>query len=719
MLTVKFKPCVFCLSLLVITLSVACNPIDPLSATQSALPPVTATQHPTSTMTASPTVTPTFTASPTPTLTLTPTITNTPTNTPIPYSNEPLTQDNVSDIVQLAQWGKGSVTETIWIEESQTWIVNTQSGVYLYKDHPIEEIAFYAGAQQMSVSLDHEKMALRFPENKIKVFNLTTTQVENELSFETTIPWYQQDRLNTVPKDQYDDYYQQIMGYLTRFSASAFSPDNQFLALGFGDDHIIVWDLETNLPVADLFHDVVTNVSQIAFSPDNQNLFTSHTSREKSKVGYWNIPEAKLNWHKISAGHIVGNPFSPDGSYLVLEMTYSYSKDASVLVWDTKFGDEIGRVSGRVASNPFSPDGELLVTTSYSQVKLWSIPGVYLHKKFDTGLDWPGAVFTNDGDYISVNHQQQVWHVEDLTQDPELQVEPVFPPDYIEVNNELLEKGHFSQPIDIFFLPNGQFRILGQDGINVYWWDVPSSSVIYKTIRSWGTESIFSPDGTVLFYCSEEKLFRLETRTMESQEIARCDKESILAYSLELDVIARGDRTILDFIQASSGEIIHTMQGHRKFISAMEFSNDGGLFASGSREFQGFGEIILWDTNPTIKLMYEGNRPNGVEEIAFSSNKTWMATSSGGFVQIWSILEQRLFTNMTIFGTSLAFSPDEKLLAVGSYDGSIHFFQVPSGDKLTVLQGHSGRIMDMIFTADGSNLLSIANDGVIRLWGMR
>lgn len=714
--------------LLIFLLFVSCIPIEETITTQSAPSLTPSMPLQTETSTPIPTITPTLTQTPTPTITFTPTVTFTPTNTPIPFGSEKITSENVENLTQLAQWGKGSISEAIWLENLQSWIISTPLGVYIYKGSSMKEIAFFESAQQFSLSLDNQKMALRFPDNQIKVANISDGYLENEFTFEVKIPWYQQDRINTLPVDQREMQTQRIVDYLSIFSASAFSMDNEFLALSYGDNHIWVWDLENDVLIADLYHDMVENVSQLAFSPDNQYLLTTNTFGQKSEVAFWQISELKLVWKKISAGHIVGHPFSSDGKYIALEMTYSYSKDASVLIWDTEYGSEIGRVSGRVAGNPFSPDGELLVTTSYSQVKLWSIPGVYLHKKFDSGLDWPKATFSDDGKYVLVNNSQQVWQVDDLTQHPELQVEPITPPELSVVNGQLRDIGHFTRLVDIFFLPDRSFRILGIDGINAYWWDGPSSEVVSILLPSekdmeiksgqLNALPIFSEDGKTLFYCAGEMLRSLDTETLTTTEITRCDTRSKLAYSEELDVIAKGDRTILNFIQVSSGEVIHTMQGHRKSIAAMEFSNEGGLFASGSTEFQGFGEIILWDTNPPIKLMYEGNRPYGVTEIAFSSDHQWMATYSGGYIQIWSVPEQRLFSNFSGVGTNLAFSPDSNLIVAGSYDGSIHIFRSPDGEELAVLHGHSGAVYDLIFTNDGITLLSISEDGSIRLWGI-
>ena len=724
-------------TLLIITILVcsSCSSQTPLTDSQISLSATTSDSNPTATDTIAPSTTPTFTTTPSPTImqtatqTQTPTVTFTPTNTPILYGREPITIDNVANLALLAQWGKGSVTETVWLEELHSWIVQTPIGIYIYRDQPFEELAFFEGAKQFGVSMDNKKLVLRYSENTIEVVDLTTAKVENEFPFELKISRSDLDYLNSLPKDQYDQVFKQYMNYYAAFSSAAFSMDNDFLAISFSDNHIRVWNLVNETLVADLYHDVVNDVSQIAFSPDNQYLLTTFTFGQRSEIAYWDVMEEKLIWHKISAGHMVGQPFSPDGSKIVLEMTYAYSNDALVLVWDTKFGNEIGRVSGRVSSNPFSPNGDLLVTTSYTQIKIWSIPGVYLVKKFDCGLNWPSTTFFEDAKYISVNDKQQVWQIEDLTQAIDLQIEPPIPPKINEFYNNLRGNGHFPDLQDIFLLPNGNFRILGVDNVTAYWWDGPSTTVSSYLLPSendielknnfLNTKPIFSDNGETLFYCVGEKLYRLDTKTMLINELSRCNPRSELSYSEDLDIIAKGSRTVLELREASTGELIHNMQGHLKTISHVTFSDDGKLMASGSTEGMGFGEIILWDTDPAIKLMRESHRPYIVYNIDFSPNNEWMATQSLGYIQIWSVPNQRLYSDFNNSGRSLAFLPDGNLLAASDYNGNIHFYQVPTGEELAIIEGHLGEISKFYFTKDGSNLFTISVDGTIRLWGIK
>ena len=67
---------------------------------------------------------------------------------------------------------------------------------------------------------------------------------------------------------------------------------------------------------------------------------------------------------------------------------------------------------------------------------------------------------------------------------------------------------------------------------------------------------------------------------------------------------------------------------------------------------------------------------------------------------------------------SVAFSPDERLLAVGYEDGTIDLVDVDRFVALTTLPGHRGQVIDLAFARDGRTLASISTDGTVRFWGV-
>jgi WD40 repeat protein len=66
--------------------------------------------------------------------------------------------------------------------------------------------------------------------------------------------------------------------------------------------------------------------------------------------------------------------------------------------------------------------------------------------------------------------------------------------------------------------------------------------------------------------------------------------------------------------------------------------------------------------------------------------------------------------------TSVAFSPDGRLLASGSYDKTIKLWDVATGSLVRTLSGHTDDVYSVAFSPDGRLLASGSGDETIRLW---
>jgi WD40 repeat protein len=113
--------------------------------------------------------------------------------------------------------------------------------------------------------------------------------------------------------------------------------------------------------------------------------------------------------------------------------------------------------------------------------------------------------------------------------------------------------------------------------------------------------------------------------------------------------------------------------------------------------------------------------PNGNERanaIAFSPDGKLLAvgTSSGIATyetQNWS---QVGLVEVTTWVRGLAFSPDGSMLAAGLFDNNVTLWQVPDGKPIRVLHGHTNWVRSVAFSPDGRLVASASDDNTIRLW---
>jgi WD40 repeat protein len=67
---------------------------------------------------------------------------------------------------------------------------------------------------------------------------------------------------------------------------------------------------------------------------------------------------------------------------------------------------------------------------------------------------------------------------------------------------------------------------------------------------------------------------------------------------------------------------------------------------------------------------------------------------------------------------SYDFSPDGKLVASGSEDGSARVWDATTGALLATCRGHASRVVCVSFRPDGTRLLSTSSDGTVRQWAV-
>jgi WD40 repeat protein/DNA-binding SARP family transcriptional activator len=110
----------------------------------------------------------------------------------------------------------------------------------------------------------------------------------------------------------------------------------------------------------------------------------------------------------------------------------------------------------------------------------------------------------------------------------------------------------------------------------------------------------------------------------------------------------------------------------------------------------------------------------GITSVAFSPNGKLLAASTGdGQIRVWRTADgQPLLTlsGHTNWVWSIAFSPDGQILASGSHDLTVRLWDVHTGQCLKTLSGHTRGVRSVAFSPDNQTLASGSYDQTIRLW---
>jgi WD40 repeat protein len=160
---------------------------------------------------------------------------------------------------------------------------------------------------------------------------------------------------------------------------------------------------------------------------------------------------------------------------------------------------------------------------------------------------------------------------------------------------------------------------------------------------------------------------------------------------------------------------------HRHYVYAAAFLKGDKLLATGS------DALRLWDVETAKETAaLKPKRSNEVSLLAVSPEGKTVAFAPDGEkakppVILWDIRTRRERPGPDLKGevaSSLAFSPDGKLLAVGITDQAL-LWNIGEGKEKGVLEGHYGPPNVLTFSPDSGTLASGDYEGTIRLWDLK
>lgn len=148
---------------------------------------------------------------------------------------------------------------------------------------------------------------------------------------------------------------------------------------------------------------------------------------------------------------------------------------------------------------------------------------------------------------------------------------------------------------------------------------------------------------------------------------------------------------IIDLRDSKNGKLIHRLHASFGKLTSLAFSSDGKWIAAG--------------------IATGGWRVRG------SSDPSWPNVLGGMY--LWNVKTGKLHRTLTLKTgqvLSLAFSPDNQYVAVGSGDRTLRLWDISKGKSKWVVFGQGGYVSSVAFTNHGRSIVTANWDGNIRFW---
>jgi WD40 repeat protein len=245
--------------------------------------------------------------------------------------------------------------------------------------------------------------------------------------------------------------------------------------------------------------------------------------------------------------------------------------------------------------------------------------------------------------------------------------------------------------------------------------EIPSGKEVLELPGEAAVDALaFSPDGTTFAYGSRDNAIRVWDALVR-KELGRLYGHdgwvSGLAFAPDGKTIwsASADKTVRSW---QGGKPLKKLEGHKDFVDLVAVSPDGRLVASWSHE----GTLKVWDSATGKE---RASRHLKATSLAFSPDSKILGVASSNALGLWtaeSLKEHPVAAGHEALVSCVAFTSDSRTVASGSNDETIRTWDVSGARELKRIDAHAGGVSALAYGAGSRLLASGGKEPIVRVW---
>lgn len=498
-------------------------------------------------------------------------------------------------------------------------------------------------------------------------------------------------------------------------SCCSFSSDGKLLAIGNSKGEILLFSIPS-VQIAKRIKICDEYLYSVKFDSKGEKLLCLN-GNEMILV---DIKTGKTENRKIHDDLLISLDINKDDSYIV-----TTSWNGTVKLWDAKNLKVVRQFVGHskaVLGASFSPDNNSILSYSDDKsIRIWDVKsGKEKMKLLGHSIRIMHAFYNKTGDKIvscSFDKTMRVWDLKNRIKSKSL-------------------KGHMADVNDVAYAPNGKYIVSASKDGTIKIWNSKSGS-LFKTLtghHSEVTSVSFSPDGKLLLSTSLDKTMMIwDANSLKLLHTIKNSKSGLTHSRFSND----GKR----FLTISEDSLVKVWNvASRKEMCSIDVNSlattrdaNGAISPVWAASFTPDDSIVLvpwanqfvafWDSrtgafceNYALSVSYAAK----TSMIFSNDNKLLAVGYSDGSITIFSGENYDFKKNFNChedgYIRTCAFSPDNKYIVTGSDDNTVKLWDVENGKLVYTMEGHLKDVTSVAFSPLGNQIVSSSLDGTIRIW---